>query len=619
GMPVRSTADGRLYKPLFAILCVDLDGRLNLNAHGSLAQTAAAYAQQVQPMGLCWSGTLAGGVASVSLPRGQGFGPADVNLNYVLSPSAPTDTTLYQRLLTGANGYQGRYGATGVPGAAGVDTLSINKWFQYAGDSANNGANNYWWGFLTAVPPAYVRDSYGTPADPFGAGAVALDVAGRPLWMSHMGESTADNPYELNLGPSVARGLPNGTPNNPFSPAELERILRPFDKDAPGLPARLLALTETTSGVPATSVLYQQRHSVTTESWDLPVPGVPMTSAATPTAANTRVADLLKARLMATAASGGGALSEAQALARLPQLLPPDVLAGLRMDINRPFGNGRADDANNPGIVDAPATPASPKQLTLAGSTISVAASYDGLSTPGTLAANPLAARQLQARYLYIMMLTLADRASLRTAFQLQPPATDPTGAIGAARAVAQWAINAVCFRDCDNVMIPFDYDPSYAYDNDISHRVTGWNTGTKAYRVWGCKRPELLITETLAFHDRKTEDLDADGGKVGSGDAHNDFDQQHRPQGSLFVELYNPAGPLEPSADATDRNPPFLAGTDTSGARHYVGCVRLNQTTPQGHPVWRLAIVAGADMGKDLNDPDDSLRPTIERSVYFV
>ena len=38
GMPVRTTADGRLYKPLFAILCVDLDGRLNLNAHGSLQQ-----------------------------------------------------------------------------------------------------------------------------------------------------------------------------------------------------------------------------------------------------------------------------------------------------------------------------------------------------------------------------------------------------------------------------------------------------------------------------------------------------------------------------------------------------------------------------------------------------
>ena len=36
GLPVRSTADGRQYKPLVAILCVDMDGRLNLNAHGSL-------------------------------------------------------------------------------------------------------------------------------------------------------------------------------------------------------------------------------------------------------------------------------------------------------------------------------------------------------------------------------------------------------------------------------------------------------------------------------------------------------------------------------------------------------------------------------------------------------
>ncbi|MEN6406845.1 MAG: hypothetical protein ABFC77_10265, partial [Thermoguttaceae bacterium] len=39
GMPVRATSDGRTYKPLFAILCVDLDGRLNVNAHGCLAQT----------------------------------------------------------------------------------------------------------------------------------------------------------------------------------------------------------------------------------------------------------------------------------------------------------------------------------------------------------------------------------------------------------------------------------------------------------------------------------------------------------------------------------------------------------------------------------------------------
>ena len=35
--------DGKMYKPLFAILCTDLDGRLNLNAHGSLPQTLGNY------------------------------------------------------------------------------------------------------------------------------------------------------------------------------------------------------------------------------------------------------------------------------------------------------------------------------------------------------------------------------------------------------------------------------------------------------------------------------------------------------------------------------------------------------------------------------------------------
>ena len=43
GLPVRQTADGRKYKPLFAILCTDLDGRLNLNAHGCSEQLRAEY------------------------------------------------------------------------------------------------------------------------------------------------------------------------------------------------------------------------------------------------------------------------------------------------------------------------------------------------------------------------------------------------------------------------------------------------------------------------------------------------------------------------------------------------------------------------------------------------
>ena len=72
GMPVRSTADGHLYKPLFAMLCVDLDGRLNLNAHGCLAQTGGPaatdltnYSTYAFPLG----GQLAGGGSPDTRPR----------------------------------------------------------------------------------------------------------------------------------------------------------------------------------------------------------------------------------------------------------------------------------------------------------------------------------------------------------------------------------------------------------------------------------------------------------------------------------------------------------------------------------------------------------------------
>ena len=124
-------------------------------------------------------------------------------------------------------------------------------------------------------------------------------MAGRAT--SGFGSGLADLPYELNLARNAARGLPSTAtgPDNPFGLAELERLLRPYDRDATTLPARLAALTSPTL-TPSTSVLLAPnlRKAVTTESWDVPVPGVPATSATTPTATNTRVADLLKARLM---------------------------------------------------------------------------------------------------------------------------------------------------------------------------------------------------------------------------------------------------------------------------------------------------------------------------------
>ena len=77
---------------------------------------------------------------------------------------------------------------------------------------------------------------------------------------------------------------------------------------------------------------------------------------------------------------------------------------------------------------------------------------------------------------------------------------------------------------------------------------------------VWGCERPKLLITETLAWHDRRTEDLAASTTPAGAttpsgkyttaggsdpgttnGGPDLDFDQRLVPMPAAFIELYNP------------------------------------------------------------------------------
>jgi hypothetical protein len=161
-------------------------------------------------------------------------------------------------------------------------------------------------------------------------------------------------------------------------------------------------------------------------------------------------------------------------------------------------------------------------------------------------------------------------------------------------RAIAQWAVNCVDARDADAIMTPFEYDENpwdgwgtrdsdgnlIPLDGDIgtdengdltanTTNVIDWvataaNDGVKTLQtvkapanaleqtrafVIGAERPELLITETLALHDRRTEDLAVDYTKETMEHPTNppkddDLDQRLRPRGSLFVEVYNPWSP---------------------------------------------------------------------------
>ncbi|MEM6798215.1 MAG: hypothetical protein AAF589_01750 [Planctomycetota bacterium] len=175
-------------------------------------------------------------------------------------------------------------------------------------------------------------------------------------------------------------------------------------------------------------------------------------------------------------------------------------------------------------------------------------------------------------------------------------------------RRIAQWAINCADMRDADAICTPFEYDENpwdgwnvvdtlggrvlpidgdlttdenYQYSREVSNtgwsnprRVDGYGNNAAAIPdsevvaaydqtrglVWGVERPELLLTEGLAMHDRRVSNETAGGllpigeaaAQVNNNDQNNeppedDLDQFYRPKGVAFVEVYNPWSPDSP------------------------------------------------------------------------
>ena len=233
----------------------------------------------------------------------------------------------YQQLLAGGAGAMGRYGqpiGSALPGGrSGSSPLSLNRAFAYNGD-VNGGT--YWSNFQT------IYDAHGSPPDYQTFGIEALDRAGRPLHIS-MGGQIANGPYDIDLTRNAPHAVDLATANNPYSVAELERILRPYDRDTGTLQQRLYNLTSNGNG----SILESRRAELTTESWMSPVASAVLPPALRGILANGRSVhpvDILEANIRLN----GGSLNNLNALRM--QLLPWEILQGLKMDINRPFGAG---------------------------------------------------------------------------------------------------------------------------------------------------------------------------------------------------------------------------------------------------------------------------------------
>ena len=120
---------------------------------------------------------------------------------------------------------------------------------------------------------------------------------------------------------------------------------------------------------------------------------------------------------------------------------------------------------------------------------------------------------------------------------------------------------------------------------------------------VWGMERPDLLLTETMSFHDLGIADTDKESttvsgdstGTVQNGDDTH-FDQVRRPKGSTYLELYCAANPNVPQSDE-------LYVYDTNAQQWKL---RLSKVTPVytdsmnriiKAPVWRVAVSDSTDV----------------------
>ena len=346
GLPIQTTEDGRRYKPLVAMLVEDLDGRLNLNAHGSTEHLAndgdflpggnldnddldvsilipdpfnppdinslapadifgANLAQDYDNSPFLFS--------SNQLPHGSGWGPADISLRPILSPDLPLydfqngasltasaqyddyarllvgrpDPTDASRLVSDAVKVAvtfGRYGSFPGSDSGGPRLYAPGRTLNTFNPLAIAHSREERVPFDFPGYPLFAGDSlsqsgFGQRPDIFSRYGTGLGPSGAPVresvadgWLQVAPGGVLrpildDSPYELNLSDSARRRpvadldvvknsyVPEDpadvdysqdrlVDDAPFSPAELERLLRAFDFDADKLPDRLWNLVD---------------------------------------------------------------------------------------------------------------------------------------------------------------------------------------------------------------------------------------------------------------------------------------------------------------------------------------------------------------------------------------
>ena len=618
GLPLLTSPEGKLLRPLVAVMIEDTSGKLNVNTHGAYPQTNQARYWNNR------TGPFAGNYVSTGqeLFRGLGYGPAEIGL----CPSDPfnTGTAIQNTAIQQAEFFElirQRY--------AWSDRREPN--FPAPGDNSNDSIDR-----LFNVKPSThdsfaaalhisggnaIGDGYGQSLDPHGYGGVGIDrfghtfVTGSGQVLVNFNNSTT--PIQPLLDESIndtyefdpTRDLHG---DSAYTLAELEAVLRSSDWDIDNLPQRLRE--RLSSSLVANPRLAQMLTTVSS-SMDLP-PSVPLPG--NRSGAPQNLVRVIGNRLNLGIPASPTAADIVRANDIYVAVVAPELRLGRKLDVNRALGNG-IDDNNN-GVVDDPAefgdfadNDGNGWTDEIAEFRLALRPGHDGVDNDGdgnidenderppnsNYLAFPMSSaadgtqaifgstvgeyafgatendvsgsgRELLARHLFVLAMALKSQGYELPLLENSGGDTEVNNpADYTAHRLAQWAINVVDFRDPDSIMTRFVYDPNPLDGWDVVQMDGSQNPAARV--VWGCESPEISFTEGFALHDIRVRDTTHDPSGRQKGDPNNpdpgdesgtaDTDSVRIPQGSLFLELYcNRQIPIYPSGPVGESEADKLA-----------------------------------------------------------
>ena len=162
-----------------------------------------------------------------------------------------------------------------------------------------------------------------------------------------------------------------------------------------------------------------------------------------------------------------------------------------------------------------------------------------------------------------------------------------------------------VDYRDPDSINTRFVFDPTpfdasgWSPPQDTGGaqlpnglHAPGGTQASDAFVVWGVEAPQLVFSESAAYHDVRLRDIDRDTDqmtdKMDAMNPDDDSDQVRMPQGSLFLELYCPHPVISGDQENHPGAPQELYNTVAANGASELD---FDRAAPGGAPVWRIAI----------------------------